>query len=103
MSWIPKSSNAVRLACGIALGSTVAVGAYVVKQSDSDKGSAAQAPQPVFPKPQLGKVFASWTTNFTPSEKWNDNWDRLVSYTALLAFLWGSTKLREKTFTLPWA
>ena len=26
----------------------------------------------------LGKVLASWTTNYEPSVKWDDNWDRFV-------------------------
>lgn len=90
MSWVPRSSRSLRVLCGLAVGTAVAGGALLVNGEksytllDSLKGKL-QKEEPVYPpkypKPQtpsshLGKVLASWTTNFEPSVPWDLNWDR---------------------------
>lgn len=83
MSWIPRSRGLV--VCGVALSASAAT--YLYQQSKSDLNK--EQGQSVLPetgkfantfssKLPLGKVLASWTTNFEPSVKWDDNWDRFV-------------------------
>lgn len=68
--------------CGFAVSASAAT--YLYQQSKSKEGSLINE-APAFPAKRknnfssslpLGKVLASWTTNFEPTTKWDDNWDR---------------------------
>ena len=78
MSW-QKSGGAFRVVCGVVVGAT---GTALIMQRKKDSGrptthmtKTSNTGQGFLP---LQKVLASWTTNFTPSVEWDDNWDRLV-------------------------
>ena len=74
-------SKALKIASGLALSASVAAYACsksaLLKSNDGEEKHEQvnqQNPQS-FPVP-LGKVLASWTTNFEPIIEWNKNWDR---------------------------
>ena len=75
MSW-QKSSGAFRVICGVVIGAGTAW--IIQKNKDDDHPKvqvkkAASTGQNFLP---LQKVLASWTTNFSPSVPWDNNWDR---------------------------
>jgi len=79
MSWIPRNRNLLILC---AASSGVAATVFTVKHVT---GNVASHPEyPDFGQHRgafhsslgLGKVLASWTTNFEPSVKWDNDWDR---------------------------
>lgn len=81
MAWSSKRPFLFRVACGFVAGASAVTGASWVygntgviktKTALSYENPYAQNNSP------LGKVIASWTTNFKPSVEWDANWDRLV-------------------------
>ncbi|KAI0230861.1 Serine/threonine-protein phosphatase PGAM5, mitochondrial [Lamellibrachia satsuma] len=76
MSW-QKSSGAFRVICGVVIGAGTAWVIQKNKDDDHPKvqvNKAASTGQNFLP---LQKVLASWTTNFSPSMPWDNNWDRM--------------------------
>ena len=74
MAWFAKSRLLIKLTAGLAAsGSAIAlaVGASGTANNDNEVDSKVSNP-----KFNLGKVLASWTTNFEPSTPWDTNWDR---------------------------
>ena len=87
MSW-QKSGGAFRVICGVVVGATGT--ALIMQQRKKDsvrpsghKTKTSNSGQSFLP---LQNVLASWTTNFTPSVEWDNNWDRSVD-TGLSTFL----------------
>ena len=60
MGWANKSSRMFRLVAGLSV-SGGAVTAWMLYEKNKTKSD---------------KLLASWTTNFKPTVKWDDNWDR---------------------------
>lgn len=83
MSWISRNRH-VLVFCAASSGLAATV--WTVKHVRGNAAShvAQQPDYPDFGKSRgafhsslgLGKVLASWTTNFEPSVKWDSNWDR---------------------------
>lgn len=85
MSWSSSGNRLAKLATGLA-GVGLATGSVIyfgsrrrtqldgVSPAGASPRSEKQSNRP-FHLP-LGKVLASWTTNFEPTTKWDDNWDR---------------------------
>jgi len=73
----------VRLVSALGLGVGTAAGFYYLKGGRSSEDETKNIARKVFvdKHTHLGKVLASWTTNFEPSVKWDSNWDRYTIIT----------------------
>ena len=69
--------GAIRVICGVVIGAGTAW--VVQKNRNNDHPNVVRkSPETVQSFLPLQKVLASWTTNFSPSVPWDDNWDRSV-------------------------
>ena len=68
----------VRLISALGLGVGTAAGVYYLKSARSVDGEQKNDNKREFidGHRHLGRVLASWTTNFEPTVKWDNNWDR---------------------------
>ena len=78
MSWTNKLSRTSKIVYGLIIGAS-SVGGITWLVSDNREHYSGVA-RPNLEKPSihlpLNKVLASWTTNFTPAARWDDDWDR---------------------------
>ena len=71
------SGGAIRVICGVVIGAGTAW--IVQKNRNNDRPNVVRkTPETGHNFLPLQKVLASWTTNFSPSVPWDDNWDRSV-------------------------
>ncbi len=71
MAWASRGGRIFKVAATVAVGASAAL--FLTHESKAVKstgGNGITLP--------LNKVLASWTTNFTPSKEWDNNWDRYV-------------------------